>query len=139
MATEERAAAHHKFGSPRGSHQQLDHGTIRTIQPWGKSVDFMTVERRNPGGGKTREVTCVACGVRVLLEPSKMRLRATHAELGCPACNAVLPVRRSDAYVGLQDDVAWTIASYAETWQPVADPEPKGIGRLLRRRRADKT
>ena len=85
------------------------------------------MERRNQGS-KAEHVECVKCGERVALDAAKTRLRSTHAEVTCPACEAVTPVRRSDAYRGKRTDIRWAFALYAdeepEPIPPIPSPPP---------------
>ncbi|HZQ56518.1 MAG TPA: hypothetical protein VFA84_00700 [Acidimicrobiales bacterium] len=69
-------------------------------------------ERRGRGSGHVTHVRCRACDVPVLLDPNAMVLKEAHAELRCPACGAVVPVRRNDAYRRPPDGI-WGIASYS--------------------------
>ncbi len=48
------------------------------------------------------------------LDTSKIRLRATHAEIPCPGCKAVITVRRADAYRDAEHtDVRRAVTTYA--------------------------
>jgi hypothetical protein len=87
-----------------------------------RSIENAMDERRGPYSGQVTHVPCRTCRTPVLLEAAKMTLTATHAELRCPRCDALVRVRRSDKQMEL--DGIWTIACYAEEWEPASDPEP---------------
>jgi hypothetical protein len=102
------------------------------------------MERRDPEQ-KSTSLTCLACNECMPLDPERMRLTITHAVVCCRACGAEMPARRSDAYRGAVDTVAWGFAIYAgETPEaaPTVLPEPRIVegnspstkaARLLRR------
>ena len=87
-----------------------------------QSIENVMDERRGPYTGQVTHVPCRTCRTPVLLEAARMTLTATHAELRCPRCDALVRVRRSDKETEL--DGIWTIACYAEEWEPLPDPEP---------------
>jgi len=70
------------------------------------------MERRGRGSGKVSHVECRECGAPVLIDSRVMVVKETHAELRCPACGAVVPVRRNDAFRGAPDGI-WAIDTYS--------------------------
>jgi hypothetical protein len=87
------------------------------------------MERRDPEQ-KSTSLTCLACNECMSLDPERMRLTVTHAVVWCPACGAEMPARRSDAYRGAADTVAWGFAIYAgETPEaaPTVGPDPRAV------------
>lgn len=87
------------------------------------------MERRDPEQ-KSTSLTCLACNECMPLDPERMRLTVTHAVVCCPACGAETPARRSDAYRGAVDAVAWSFAIYAgeaPEAAPTVGPEPRVV------------
>jgi len=88
-------------------------------------------ERRGPLSGQVTHVKCRTCEAHVLLDPAKMVLKATHAELRCPKCDALVMVRQTDVDKTLEG--IWSIACYADD----AEPEPAPAKhRFLRKAKA---
>ena len=88
------------------------------------------VQRRDPSKGRVTNVPCRACGADVHLDPAKMRLKATCAELVCPTCGVRIEVRRSDGYADTDGGVAWLFESYASE-APDEEPETRPRKRRL--------
>jgi hypothetical protein len=103
--------------------------TVRPSLPIEEVMD----ERRGHYSGQVTHVPCRTCSSPVLLEAARMTLTSTHAELRCPKCDAPVRVRRADKEKEL--DGIWTIACYAEEWQPLVEPDPEPK-RFLRGKRS---
>jgi uncharacterized Zn finger protein len=71
-------------------------------------------------------VNCRSCHRPVLLDPARMIRKGDHAELRCPECGALVPVRCTDVDRHRPDGI-WSIASYAE--EP--ETERRLIGHLF--------
>ena len=74
---------------------------------------------------------CRACGADVRLDPAMIRLKATHAELVCPACGVRMEVRRADGYADADGGVAWLFEAYASEAAPEEEPEAHPRRRLV--------
>lgn len=112
-------------GGTQNPEQIADNGTNGIAY----APDDDDMERRDPER-KTTSLTCLACNECVALDPERMRLTVTHAVVCCPECGAETPARRSDAYRGAVDAVAWGFAIYAGEAPeagPTVGPEPRVV------------
>jgi hypothetical protein len=75
----------------------------------------------------------------VALDPKRMRLRHTSAELVCPRCSTVMRVRRADGYRDSDRGVAWAFSSYMNPADDEQQPRPRRArwAHSRRRRRRD--
>ena len=82
-------------------------------------------ERRALHSWRVTQVDCGVCQAPVPLEATKMVMRATHAELQCPACGALVPVRHTD--MDITAGGIWTCASHEDDAAHAAQLEQRAL------------